>query len=80
MAASIMNLDAMEALGLEVRSDGPDGLVVLRYGSVEAWIIRSSRDRNLWKATNVRGQLFEERSGSRILDRIAENLAPRNRA
>jgi hypothetical protein len=77
MAGLMMRLDLMDALGLEVRSDGPDGLVVLRHGAVEAWIIRSSRDRNLWKASNVRGQLFEERSGSRILDRIAENLAPR---
>jgi hypothetical protein len=73
----MMKLEMMEALGLEVRSDGPDGLIVLRHGAVEAWIIRSSRDRNLWKATNVRGQLFEERSGSRLMDRIADSLPPR---
>ena len=73
----MMKLETMEALGLEVRSDGPNGLIVLRHGAVEAWIIRSSRDRNLWKATNVRGQLFEERSGSRLMDRIADSLPPR---
>jgi hypothetical protein len=72
-----MRLDVMEALGLEVRGDGRDALVVLRHGAVEAWIERMPKDRNRWKAVNVRGKLFVAHSGSRLLDMIADNLSPR---
>jgi hypothetical protein len=72
-----MRLDVLEALGLEVRGDGRDALIVLRGGAVEAWIERMPKDRTRWKALNVRGQLFEAHSGSRILDMIADNLHPR---
>jgi len=72
-----MRIETLRALGLEVRSDGRDALVILRHGAVEAWIERMPKDRNRWKAVNVRGKLFTAHSGSRLLDMIADNLAPK---
>ena len=72
-----MTLSELDALGIEIRPDGRNAMVIMRHGAVEGWIERSRHDRHIWRALNVRGQLFRGASVSRLIDQIADNLAPK---
>lgn len=62
--------DQMDALGYEVRRDGPAALVILKGGAIVGHVVRSRRDRTLWRAVTVSGELRHVRSISCGVDHI----------
>lgn len=60
----MLSPDEMERLGFEIRRDGPLSLVIIKRGAVAGYVVRSKRDRNLWRAVTVSGELRHVRSVS----------------
>lgn len=58
----MMTPDQMQALGFEIKRDGPAALVILKNGAIAGHIVRSNRDRTLWRAATMRGDLRHVRS------------------
>jgi hypothetical protein len=77
MAGWIMTPHDAAALGLDVRPDGKDAMVILRNGAAFAWIERSRRDRHLWRGVMAGGDLYHARTVSELLDVLAANAPPR---
>ena len=65
------------ALGLDIRPDGKDALIVMRGGAALAWIERSRRDRHLWRGVTAGGTLYHARTVSELIDLIASDMPPR---
>ena len=65
------------ALGLDIRPDGKDALIVMRGGAAFAWIERSRRDRHLWRGVTAGGTLYHARTVSELIDLIAADMPPR---
>ena len=63
-------LDEMEALGFEIRRDGPRSLVIIRRGAVAGWIEKSRREAGLWRAMTVKGELLHVRTVSSGIEHI----------
>lgn len=62
--------DQMDALGYEIRRDGPAALCIIRRGAVAGWVERSRRDRTIWRAVTVSGDLKQCRTVSQAVEHI----------
>jgi len=62
--------EQMEALGFEIKRDGPAALVIIRRGAVAGYVERSRRDRTLWRSVTVSGQLRHCHSVAAAVDHI----------
>lgn len=62
--------EQVDALGYEIRRDGPAALVIIRRGAVAGWVERSRRDSTIWRAVTVRGELKQVRTVSQAVEHI----------
>lgn len=66
--------EQMESLGFEIKRDGPAALVILKRGAIAGHVVRSKRDRTLWRAATVQGELRHVRSVSAGVDFIVNAM------